>query len=91
MTDTPEGARCEQLSVVLVLRGYARYHEDADVWVTRGIYRPYHDPLPEEMGEQASLALGSSEGGKAGAFADRLAVLLRWLGHQVHPETVSDD
>jgi hypothetical protein len=91
MTDQPDGARCEQLSVLLVARGYAKFHEDADVWVTRGIYQPYKDPLPGEMGNKAALAFGPGEGGKVGAFADRLAVLLRWLGHEVHEETVADD
>jgi len=77
--------------VVLVLRGHAKFAEDADVWVTRGIYRLNQAPLPEEMGEEAILAFGPSEGAKAAAFADRLAILLRWLGFRVQEETVADD
>jgi hypothetical protein len=91
MTDQPDGARCEPLSVVCVARGYAKYHEDGAVWVTRGTYRLNEDPLPEEMGPRAVLAFGPCEGGEAATFADRLALLLRWLGYQVHEETVADD
>jgi hypothetical protein len=91
MTDKPDGARSEELSVVLVARGHAKYDEDGDVWVTRCIYRLNKDPLPEEMGAKAVLACGPCEGGQAAAVADRLAALLRWLGYQVHEETVADD
>jgi hypothetical protein len=91
MTDKPDGARCEQLSVVFVARGYAKFAEDGAVWVTRGIYRLHEDPLPEEMTANAVLACGPCAGAEAVAFADRLAALLRWLGYQVHEETVADD
>jgi hypothetical protein len=80
----------EQISVVAVAYGDVPETEAGSVWVVRGKYRAFEDPLPNDI-PNSFCAFGPGDGARTIAIADCLVAVLRWLGYDVTDVGVGDD